>query len=79
MLAHSGAPCRTGEFARWLGLPRFGLTDAHFVEGGPEASLMLREGSHEYRVIGSWPGMRSPGFRDVSNVIGVVAKEGGTQ
>ena len=72
VLAHSGAPCRPGDFARWLSMPRFGITDAHFVEGGPEASLMLRDGSHEYRVIGSWPGRRSPGFRDVPNVIGVV-------
>jgi hypothetical protein len=74
VLAHSGAPCRTAEFARWLAMPRFRLTDAHFVEGGPEASLMLRDGSHEFRVVGSWPGMRAPTFRDVPNVIGVVAR-----
>lgn len=74
VLAHSGAPCRTADFARWLALPRFRLTDAHFVEGGPEASLMLRDGSHEFRVVGSWPGMRAPTFRDVPNVIGVVAR-----
>jgi hypothetical protein len=74
VLAHSGARCRAAEFARWLSLPRFGLTDAHFVEGGPDASLMLRDGSHEFRVVGSWPGMRAPTFRDVPNVIGVLAR-----
>jgi hypothetical protein len=74
VLAHSGAPCQTAEFARWLAMPRFGLTDAHFVEGGPEASLMLRDGNHEFRVVGAWPGMRSPSFRDIPNVLGVVER-----
>lgn len=74
VFAHSGIPCPTREFARWLAMPRFGLTDAHFVEGGPEASLMLRQGHHEYRVVGSWPGVRASGFRAVPNVLGVVAR-----
>ena len=75
VFAHSGGPCRTGDFARWLAVPRFGLTDAHFVEGGPEASLMLRDSGQEFRVIGAWPGVRSPAFRDVPNVLGVVERE----
>ena len=75
IFAHSGAAIATSEFARWLALPRFGLTDAHFVEGGPDASLMLRDGSQELRIIGSWPGVRPSGFRDVPNVLGVLARE----
>ena len=74
VFAHSGTACPTSEFARWLALPRFGLTDAHFVEGGPDASLMLRDGGHELRVVGSWSGVRSSGFRDVPNVLGVLAR-----
>jgi hypothetical protein len=74
VMAHSGVACPTSEFARWLALPRFGLTDAHFVEGGPDASLMLRDGGQELRVIGSRPGVRPSGFRDVPNVLGVVAR-----
>ena len=69
-----GRPAGLAEFARWLAMPRFGLSDAHFVEGGPEASLMLRDGSHEFRVVGSWPGIRVPTFRDIPNVIGVVGR-----
>lgn len=79
VFAHSGAACRTAEFARWLARPRFGLTDAHFVEGGPEASLMLRDGGQELRVVGTWPGVRSPGFRDVPNVLGVVERGRGAR
>ena len=75
VFAHSGAAVPTSEFARWLALPRFGLTDAHFVEGGPDASLMLRDGGHELRVIGSWPGVRPSGFRDVPNVLGVRSRQ----
>lgn len=76
VFAHSGTPCPTREFARWLAQDRFGLTHAHFVEGGPEASLMLRYGPHEYRVTGSWPGVRATGFRAVPNVLGVVSRGG---
>lgn len=76
VFAHSGVACLTSDFARWLSLPRFGLTDAHFVEGGPEASLMLRDAGHEFRVIGAWPGVRASGFRSVPNVLGVVERRG---
>lgn len=74
VFAHSGVACPTSEFARWLALSRFDLTDAHFVEGGPDASLMLRVGGQELRVIGSRPGVRPSGFRDVPNVLGVLAR-----
>jgi len=74
VFAHSGTTCKPQEFARWLALPRFGITAAHFVEGGPEASLMLRHGAQEFRVTGSWPGVRGSGFRDVPNVLGVVPR-----
>jgi uncharacterized protein YigE (DUF2233 family) len=74
VFAHSGAACSTSDFARWLADDRFGLTDAHFVEGGAEASLMLRDGSNELRVMGSWPGVKPPSFREIPNVLGVVER-----
>lgn len=54
VFAHLRAPYRTRDFAVILADPRLKLVGAMYVEGGPEASLLLKAGDEELRATGSY-------------------------
>lgn len=71
VFAHSGGPCRTSDFSRWLADPERRIDAAVFVEGGPDASLHLDAHGYSLEVIGSYPGGASGGRgREIPNVVG---------
>ncbi len=71
VFVHSGAPCRTIQLARCLADDRWGLVAAHFVEGGPDATLFSRAGAQELEIVGSYAGLQPTPPRPVPNVLGV--------
>jgi Phosphodiester glycosidase len=72
---HSGDPCRTTDLGRWLAEAEWGLKAAHFVEGGPDATLYVRWQSGELEVVGSYQSMASTRAREVPNVLGLIERE----
>lgn len=78
---HSRTPYRMRDFNTMIAAPDLRIRSAMFVEGGPEASLYVRTGSHEVAEVGSW----EDGFFDASNrvfwpvpnVVGFEAISGG--
>lgn len=76
VFVHTGTPSRTADLARWLAQPKWGLVAAHFVEGGSDASLLLRAGGERVAVIGGYEGgVGGRSFRPVPNVIGFVPRD----
>jgi len=78
VVLHARAAVTMTELARALAQPGLGLTGALFVEGGPEASVIVR-GDRELRLIGSY----ETGFHEADdnhefwtlpNVIGAIAR-----
>jgi hypothetical protein len=65
VFVHVRTPLRVAELAKILADPAHRITAAHYVEGGPEASLYVRAGKGEVRAIGSF----ETGFFDDSNLI----------
>lgn len=79
VMVHSRTPYRMRELAEMLASPELGLTQMIFVEGGPEATLIVEAGSTRVREVGlrrDLPGGIEP-ERDVlyslPNVLGVRA------
>jgi len=68
---HSGDPCRTTDFGRWISDPVFDLVAAHFVEGGPDASLFVRWSGGELEILGRYQGTGPGRARSVPNVLGL--------
>jgi hypothetical protein len=52
VLVHSRTPYRMSELAQMLGAPSFGLSQLFFVEGGPEATLVVDAGDLHVREVG---------------------------
>lgn len=52
VLIHSRTPYRMAELARMLAEPSLGLVQAFFVEGGPEATLVIEAGGLHVREVG---------------------------
>lgn len=77
VFAHSGSPCRTSDFARWLAQEGWGVAAALFVEGGNEASLLVDDGRIRSVVTGGYEGVYRPAARSraVPNVLGVRRRE----
>jgi uncharacterized protein YigE (DUF2233 family) len=71
VFVHSGDPCRTSDFSRWLTDERWDLVAAHFVEGGPDASLFARWGHGSVELSGRYAGIGTSQARPVPNVLGV--------
>ncbi len=75
---HAARPYRMRELARRLGDPALGLTDVHYVEGGPEATLYVApEGEPPILLVGRRrraEDRRPPGPLPLPNVLGVVAR-----
>jgi uncharacterized protein YigE (DUF2233 family) len=75
VLVHSRTPYRMAVLARMLAAEELGIRGLAYMEGGPEASLVVSHGSARVREIGSW----EDGFNlnddnrvfwDLPNVIG---------
>ncbi len=80
VFAHLRAPYRTRDFATILADSRLGLTGAMYVEGGPEASLLLKAGDVELGVAGSYEtdfleDDSNRDFWDLPNVLGVASRK----
>ena len=78
MLVHVRAPFTMKALSASLARPALGLNGAIFVEGGPEASLVVRA-DHSLDLIGSYEDAFNPHddnyrFWDLPNVLGVVAR-----
>lgn len=72
---HARTPYTMSIFSNLLALPALDLKDAHYVEGGPEASLYVRAGKHVVREIGSFettfrPDDKNSEFWPIPNMIG---------
>lgn len=72
---HSRTPYTMTIFANLLALPALALKHAHYVEGGPEASLYVRVGPKTVREIGSFesdfrPDDKNSAFWPIPNMIG---------
>lgn len=52
VLVHARTPYRMRELAEMLAAPEIGLTQAFFVEGGPEATLIVEAGALHVREVG---------------------------
>lgn len=75
VFAHTGAPCRTSDFSRWLADESRGIEAAIFVEGGPDASLYLSAGETTVDLAGSYQGGVGTGSRrPIPNVVGFAAR-----
>ena len=75
VFVHSGEPQQTSSLAQWLARQDWGMQEAHFVEGGSDASLFVSGGGTRIEAVGRYEGMVAPRrFRDVPNVLGVVRK-----
>jgi len=75
VLAHSRAPYRMEAFARVLGAPELRIVSAVYVEGGPEASLLVEADGLSVREVGSYESHfreddGNTAFWDIPNVIG---------
>ncbi len=81
VLVHARTPYRMSELAEMLAAPSFGLTQAFFVEGGPEATLIVEAGALHAREVGL-PRDRMDGdepdedrLYELPNVLGVRARQ----
>jgi hypothetical protein len=78
VMAHSRAPLRMSDLARLLAAPSLRLTQALYLEGGPEASLYVKAGGAEVAEVGSFEtGFHDDTnrvFWDIPNVIGFEAR-----
>jgi hypothetical protein len=69
---HARAPAQMSEFAQLLAA--FGLHAAMYVEGGPEASLYVRDGASEVSEVGTGL-LGNSSFFKIPNVLGFQPKE----
>ncbi|MBX7195419.1 MAG: phosphodiester glycosidase family protein [Sandaracinaceae bacterium] len=78
VLIHAETPYRMRDLAQTLADPALGLTDVHYVEGGPKASLWIDDGTGTPRsLVGSRvedDGRVERGPRPIPNVLGVIAR-----
>ncbi len=74
VLVHVRTPYRMGNLSRMLAAPELGLRGLVYMEGGPEASLVVRDGSTRVSETGSWEDGFNPNddnreYWDLPNVI----------
>ncbi|MEM1413474.1 MAG: phosphodiester glycosidase family protein [Myxococcota bacterium] len=79
VLLHVRTPYRMDALARMIEGLELGVRGLVYMEGGPEASLVVRHGRHRIDRIGSWEDGFNPNddnrvFWDLPNVIGVRAR-----
>jgi hypothetical protein len=75
---HTGTPYRMQELSEWLAGDELGLVAAIFVEGGPQAALLVEVGDVQVQAVGSYESSLSRGeFRPVPNVIGFRPRSAG--
>jgi hypothetical protein len=78
VVVHSRAPHKMSDFTRMVAAPGLGLVQALYLEGGPEASLVVRGGGREVAEVGSFEtGFHDHSnklFWDIPNVIGFVPR-----
>ncbi len=75
VFVHSRTPYRMAILARMLAEPALGIRGLVYMEGGPEASLIVRHGEARVSEMGSWEDGFNPNddnhvFWDLPNVIG---------
>ncbi len=80
VLIHARTPYSMTAFGAMLAAPALGLTSAHYVEGGPEASLLVEAGGAKVRELGSYetnfrPDDTNDEFWAIPNVVGFLPKE----
>lgn len=80
VLVHAETPYRMRDLAVTLADPALGLTDVHYVEGGPKASAWIDDGTGTPRsLVGSRvedDGHVERGPRPIPNVLGLVRRDG---
>ncbi len=77
VLIHAETEYRMRDLARTLADPALGLTDIHYVEGGPKASAWIDDGTGPVSLVGSRhedDGTIVRGPRAIPNVLGVIAR-----
>jgi hypothetical protein len=79
VLMHTRTPYAMRDFATMIAAPELGVTAAHYVEGGPEASLYVHASGGEVREVGSYETSfreddDNKAFWELPNVIGFVAR-----
>ncbi len=80
LFIHSKLPYTTHDFIDYLLSLKIGINRAMYSEGGAEAQLYIRSGSHEYEYTGV-PESRNSGFQfnltasPIPNVIGIKRKQ----
>lgn len=75
VLVHSRTPYQPKVLNSMLAHPSLGIRGLVYVEGGPEASLFVKSGSHAVSEMGSWedgfyPSDNNHDFWDLPNIIG---------
>jgi hypothetical protein len=78
VLIHAETEYRMRDLATVLADPALGLTDIHYVEGGPKASVWLDDGTGAISLVGSRHEddgtMSDRGPRPIPNVLGVLPR-----
>ena len=78
VLIHAETEYRMRDLATVLANPALGLTDIHYVEGGPKASVWLDDGTGAISLVGSRHEddgtMSDRGPRPIPNVLGVLPR-----
>lgn len=79
VMVHTRTPYRMQILAEMLAAPELGLRGLTYMEGGPEASLLIEAEGERVREIGSyedgfWPRDDNRRFWDLPNVVGFAAR-----
>lgn len=78
VLIHARTPYRMRDLSRWLADPSLGLTQVHYVEGGPKATVLVARPAGDPLLLlgrrGDDAGGGSRGARPLPNVLGLIER-----